>query len=80
MMNAISGDWVVEPDRRHNRTGLILGVYGTEGSRCYLVRWEDDGRETLLVPGPATQFLSAQQRSTLGNTQWKSKRARTSPR
>jgi hypothetical protein len=54
-MKASNGDRIVvkghhigEPDR----DGEILEVHGEDGSPPYLVRWEDDGHESLFFPGP----------------------------
>ena len=35
----------------HMRDGEIIKV-GSHGAPPYLVRWSDDGRETLFFPGP----------------------------
>ena len=54
-MEAKAGDRIVvhghhagEPDR----SGEILEVRGTGGSPPYRVRWDDDGHEGLVFPGP----------------------------
>ena len=54
-MHAKTGDDLVvhghhegEPDR----AGEILEVRGSGGQPPYLVRWDDDGHEGLVFPGP----------------------------
>jgi hypothetical protein len=54
IMHAAVGDRIVvhghrvgEPDR----DGEILEVRGQEGSPPFVVRWADDGHESLLFPG-----------------------------
>ena len=37
------------------RDGEILEVRGPQGSPPYLVRWSDNGHETLVYPGPDAQ-------------------------
>ena len=34
------------------RDGEILETRGPDGAPPYLVRWSDDGRTTLVFPGP----------------------------
>lgn len=54
-MHANVGDVLVIGGHRVGqaiRRGEILEVRGTEGGPPYLVRWSDDGRSTLLFPGP----------------------------
>lgn len=34
------------------RCGQVIGVRHDDGSPPYLVRWEDDGHESLVFPGP----------------------------
>ncbi len=34
------------------RDGEILEVHGARGEPPYLVRWSDDGHESLVFPGP----------------------------
>jgi hypothetical protein len=33
------------------RTGEILEVHGDDGAPPYLVRWDDDGHESVFAPG-----------------------------
>lgn len=42
----IKGHHVGEPER----DGKILEVHGTDGAPPYLVRWEDNGHESLFFP------------------------------
>ncbi len=54
-MRAKKGDWLVVESaavERHSRRGLVLAVEGPDGSPPFLVRWEDDGHESLVFPGP----------------------------
>ncbi|MCW2623185.1 MAG: putative signal-transduction protein with domain [Frankiales bacterium] len=34
-----------------NRDGEVLEVHGTDGAPPYLVRWSDNGHESLVFPG-----------------------------
>ncbi|MEU2179301.1 DUF1918 domain-containing protein [Streptomyces thermolilacinus] len=55
-MQAKVGDRIVLHGQnlgRSDRTGEIVEVRGENGSPPYLVRFED-GRETLIYPGPDT--------------------------
>jgi len=54
-MKANAGDMLVvrghhlgEPDRM----GEILEVHGAEGGPPFVVRWDDDGHQGLVFPGP----------------------------
>ncbi len=54
-MQAATGDRLIikshgrgEPER----DGEILAVRGEDGRPPYVVRWEDNGHETLFFPGP----------------------------
>lgn len=54
-MKAQIGDRLVVTGTRlgdPRRTGVVLEVHGTGGSAPYLVRWEDNGHESLCFPGP----------------------------
>ena len=54
-MRAAVGDRLIVKGHRvgeHDRDAEILAVEGEGGAPPYLVRWEDDGREGLLFPGP----------------------------
>jgi Domain of unknown function (DUF1918) len=54
-MKAAPGDRLVVNSTHvgeHARDGEILEVHGSEGGPPYLVRWSDDGHESLVFPGP----------------------------
>jgi hypothetical protein len=56
-MKATKGDRIVVRGHRigeHDRDGEILDVRGEDGGPPYLVRWEEDGHESLFFPGPDT--------------------------
>lgn len=62
-MKAEAGDWLVVegPVIDHGgRRGLILEVRHEDGTPPYLVRWLDDGHETLVFPGPDAHVLAAE--------------------
>lgn len=42
----------------HVRDGVILEVHGADGGAPYLVRWADDGHESLVFPGPGTEVVA----------------------
>jgi len=53
-MRAAVGDRIVI--RGHNagerrRDAVIVAVEGQDGGAPYMVRWEDDGHESLFFPG-----------------------------
>jgi hypothetical protein len=53
-MQATAGDRLIIKGHRlgeHGRDALILAVRGERGAPPYLVRWEDDGHESLVFPG-----------------------------
>jgi hypothetical protein len=55
MMKAHVGDHVVVQARRvggERRIGVITVVQHDDGSPPYWVRWLNDGRTTLISPGP----------------------------
>lgn len=35
----------------HERRGEILEVHGDDGGAPYLVRWDEDGHQSLFFPG-----------------------------
>lgn len=48
------GDRIVVRGHRvgeHDRDGEILEVRGPDGGPPYVVRWDDDGHESVLYPG-----------------------------
>jgi Domain of unknown function (DUF1918) len=53
-MQASVGDRVVVHGHVHgepNRDGEILEVHGSDGAPPYVVRWDDNGHETVFFPG-----------------------------
>ena len=53
-MKAQVGDRIVVHGHRvgdHDRRGEVIEVRGDDGGPPYVVRWADDGHESLLVPG-----------------------------
>ena len=42
------------------RDGEILEVHGEDGGPPYLVRWTDNGHESIVFPGTGTLVVSAQ--------------------
>jgi hypothetical protein len=53
-MQATAGDRLIIKGHHlgeHGRDALILAVRGEGGRPPYLVRWEDDGHESLVFPG-----------------------------
>ncbi len=53
-MHASAGDRLIIKGHRlgeRDRDAMILAVRGKAGMPPYLVRWEDDGHESLLFPG-----------------------------
>jgi hypothetical protein len=40
------------------RDGEILEVHGPDGGPPYLVRWSDNGHESLVYPGPGAVIAS----------------------
>ncbi|KAF4411118.1 MULTISPECIES: DUF1918 domain-containing protein [Streptomyces] len=54
-MEASVGDRLVLHGRvvgQHDRTAEIVEVLGTRGEPPYRVRFDDDGHEALMSPGP----------------------------
>lgn len=41
------------------REGEVVEVHGADGAAPYLVRWSDDGHESLVFPGPGTTVVHA---------------------
>lgn len=60
-MHAKVGDRiVVHPNHLDEpiRDGEVLEVRGEAGAPPYVIRWSDDGHESLVFPGPGTQVVS----------------------
>jgi hypothetical protein len=56
-MQAAVGDTLLVHGRtvgHHDRTARVLEVLGHDGNPPYRVRFEDDGHEALMAPGPDT--------------------------
>ncbi len=54
-MRAHPGDEIVIRGHHvgeHERKGEIIEVHGDDDGPPYLVRWDDDGHESWLFPGP----------------------------
>ncbi|MDP4510510.1 DUF1918 domain-containing protein [Nonomuraea turcica] len=61
-MKATVGDrLVVEGTRGEStrREGFIVEVSHADGSPPYLVRWLDDGHESLIFPGPDARIVQS---------------------
>lgn len=43
----------------HVREGEIVEVRGADGGPPYVVRWTDDGHESLVFPGPDAEVRPA---------------------
>lgn len=53
-MKTTAGDRIVIHGHKvgeHDRDGEILEVRGDDGGPPYLVRWDDDGHESIIYPG-----------------------------
>ena len=62
-MHATKGDWLVVESSavaRSSRRGLVLDVEGPDGGPPFLVRWEDNGHEGLVFPGPDAHVVAAE--------------------
>ena len=40
-----------------DRTGEVVAVHRADGAPPYLIRWDHDGSEMLVFPGPTAFFL-----------------------
>lgn len=61
-MKAKAGDRIVVHGAHvadHVRDGVVLEVHGEDGGPPYLVRWSDDGHESLVFPGAGTTVVPA---------------------
>lgn len=53
-MQASAGDRIIIRGHRigeHDRDCLVLEVRGADGGAPYVVRWSDNGHETIFYPG-----------------------------
>ncbi len=60
-MHAKVGDrFVVHPNHLDEpiRDGEVIQVRGADGQPPYLIRWSDDGHESLVFPGPGMEVVS----------------------
>lgn len=58
-MKAAPGDRIIVESTHvgePQRDGEVLEVHGSAGEPPFLVRWSDDGHESLLFPGPDTHI------------------------
>jgi hypothetical protein len=64
-MQAHSCDWLVvrsHTDGGHVRRGAIIATH-TDGKPPYTVRWLDDGKESVVFPGPDAQVVPTDNRA-----------------
>ncbi|MET9376940.1 DUF1918 domain-containing protein [Streptomyces sp. NPDC003035] len=64
-MQATVGDKLLVHGRtvgQHDRTAEVLQVLGENGSPPYRVKFDDDGHEALMSPGPDTVVRRHEQR------------------
>ena len=69
-MEAQVGDRLVVKGRKvgaGERIGEILEVRGTNGEPPYVVRWSDDGRESLVIPGPDASIKRGRKKPAVEN-------------
>ncbi len=62
MMKASPGDWLMIEGTHLNdrkRHGRILEVRGSNGAPPYVVKWDDTGAETIVVPTSGAHVLTA---------------------
>ena len=61
-MKAAPGDRIVVASTHvgeQARDGEIIEVHGADGTPPFLVRWSDDGHESLVFPGPDAHIAPA---------------------
>ena len=59
-MHAKTGDRIVVPGTHVDdpvRDGEVIEVHGADGGPPYLVRWSDNGHESLVFPGAGTTVV-----------------------
>jgi hypothetical protein len=66
MKHVRAGDTLIARGHSFNQRGLIIGVYHSDGSPPYLVRWGDDDREAMFEPGADTELIRADQDDVIG--------------
>lgn len=54
MFAAVGDELIIRSSRLEGgmREGEILEIRGRDGSPPYVVRWSDNGHESLIFPGP----------------------------
>lgn len=70
-MKAQTGDWLIVHPRTegaHVRKAEIM-VTHADGAPPYTVHWLDDGRESVVFPGPDSQIVTAADHAALGHAQ-----------
>ena len=58
-MNARIGDRIIVEGTRlgdRRRIGVIVAIAHPDGAPPYRVKWLDDGRTTLIFPGPESRI------------------------
>ena len=61
-MHAKTGDRIVVPGTHVDdpvRDGEVIEVHGADGGPPYLVRWSDNGHESLVFPGPSAHIVES---------------------
>lgn len=69
-MEAAVGDFLVIPPGHVDgprRIGLIQEVHGADGAPPYVVKWEEDGRTTIVFPGPDARIERRDHDATPGD-------------
>ena len=64
-MKAHPGDWIImhsHTDGGPVRKAEIIAT-GADGEPPYTVRWIEDGRETVVFPGPDAQVQTAEEQA-----------------
>lgn len=67
-MKAAPGNWLMIEGTHLNdpkRHGQILEVRGTDGAPPYVVRWDDTGTETVVIPTTGAHVLTAEEMQRL---------------
>lgn len=62
-MRAEVGDRIVIPAHLTDdpaRDGEIMEVHGPDGQPPFLVRWSDNGHESLIFPGPDARIAEVE--------------------
>ena len=64
-MFANVGDWLIVTSHTENRETLRAEILAVRsgGRPPYTVRWTDDGRESLVFPGPDAEVSTAAQQA-----------------